>query len=949
MPKSLPSNRRPDAMELFTDRVNEQKILRQFLAPAQARKEETNLLVTCFYGVGGVGKTTLCRKGLELARTEFPENTTVTHTSFDDGRWTPQSGFAQVAIELCRVIQEQQIEVDLTAALLAIWSKAAAQQGGIEEKWQLALDAVDKAVETTADHFEMAGIPGLSLIVKGALYLRDSARRRDLRRRLEAVGLWPADTDGRVTQAGIEKLLPQALYHDVRVWLLRNPRRQFRLMLDGFERIQSREHRQDAQSGVCEWCGYFADPNQSDGRARFRVAVFGRDRLCWDELYDDPSWGAHWNQHVLGGLGENDARDFLRKAAEWRANHGQEDVAQALKEGQDAILDASDERIAGQRFFHPYSLDLAVEMFDRARGKKVDLGRTPSELQERFLRYLEPKEKRALMILAMAETFNSALFDWLVEQRLVEYARHSFHSALVAGHSYFLELPGAGGNWRLHRQMEGALHKAWQIADVQRQEGRQVLGHLLRYHAQVIGDKLEKDWGSPDVGAWNQGMEILVTQGPELGLLQTEEWTELLEERPWSIDHHLCLYPRVAFQERVLRGANQILAADHPDRLSAMNNLANSYGQAGRLEEALGMFEKVLRLRREKLGADHPDTLDSMNNLAISYRKAGRLEEALGMSEEVLRLRGEKLGADHPDRLSAMNNLANSYGQAGRLEEALGMREEVLRLSREKLGADHLDTLRAMHGLAISYSNTGRLEEALGIREEVLRLRREKLGADHPDTLSAMQGLAVSYSDTGRLEEALGMQEEVLRLMREKLGADHPDTLTAMNNLANSYRQAGRLEEALGMGEEVLRLRREKLGADHLDAWRAMHGLAISYRQAGRLEEALGMCEEVLRLMREKLGADHPHTMRAMGNLAYTLNARGRLPEAVSFLRRCAAESPAIHAGVRYILACYECLSGNLNEAKRLITEELATYPERKEQALSDEDLAAIRDYIAAL
>jgi tetratricopeptide (TPR) repeat protein len=585
MPKILPSHRKPDAMELFTDRVNEQNMLRQFFAPAQAQKAETNLLVTCFYGVGGVGKTTLCRKGLELARTEFPENTTVAHTSFDDGRWTPQSGFAQVAIELCRVIQERQIEVDLTAALLAIWSKAAGQQGGVEEKWQLALDAVDKGVE-------MAGIPGLSLIVKGALHLRDQVRRRDLRRRLEEVGLWPADTDGRVTQAGIEKLLPQALYHDIRVWLLDDTRRQFRLVLDGFERIQSREHRQDAQSGVCEWCGYFADPDQSDERARFRVAVFGRDRLCWDELYDDPSWRAHWSQHVLGGLGENDARDFLRKAAEWRANRGQQEVAQALKEGQDAILDASDERIAGQRFFHPYSLDLAVEMFDRARGKKVDLGRTPSELQERFLRYLEPKEKRALMILAMAETFSSALFDWLVEQRLVEYALHSFHSALVAGHSYFLELAGVGGNWRLHRQMEGALHKAWQIADVQRQEGRQVLGHLLRYHAQVIGDKLEKDWGSPDVGAWNQGMEILVTQGPELGLLQTEEWTELLKERPWSIDHHLCLSSRIGFQERVMREVSQILGADHPDTLSAMGNLASTLNARGRLPEAVSFLRR---------------------------------------------------------------------------------------------------------------------------------------------------------------------------------------------------------------------------------------------------------------------------------------------------------------------------------------------------------------------
>jgi Flp pilus assembly protein TadD len=151
------------------------------------------------------------------------------------------------------------------------------------------------------------------------------------------------------------------------------------------------------------------------------------------------------------------------------------------------------------------------------------------------------------------------------------------------------------------------------------------------------------------------------------------------------------------------------------------------------------------------------------------------------------------------------------------------------------------------------------------------------------------------------------------------------------------------------MEEEVLRLRREKLGADHPDTLRAMQNLAISYSDTGRLEEALGIREEVLRLRREKLGADHPDTLSAMNNLASTLNAGGRLPDAVSFLRRCAAESPVIHAGVCYNLACYECLSGNLDEAKRLITEELASDPEKKERALSDEDLAAIHDHIASL
>ena len=109
------------------------------------------------------------------------------------------------------------------------------------------------------------------------------------------------------------------------------------------------------------------------------------------------------------------------------------------------------------------------------------------------------------------------------------------------------------------------------------------------------------------------------------------------------------------------------------------------------------------------------------------------------------------------------------------------------------------------------------------------------------------------------------------------------------------------------------------------------------------------MGEEVLRLMCEKLALEHPHTLMAINNLAVTLNALGRLPDALSLLRKASAESPVVHAGVRYHLACYECLSGNLEEAKQLITEEIAADPEKKEHALQDSDLTAIHEFIRSL
>jgi tetratricopeptide (TPR) repeat protein len=401
--------------------------------------------------------------------------------------------------------------------------------------------------------------------------------------------------------------------------------------------------------------------------------------------------------------------------------------------------------------------------------------------------------------------------------------------------------------------------------------------------------------------------------------------------------------------EEALRLMREVLGAEHPDTLKAMQGVAYAYYNVGRLEEALGLFEKVLRLRREKLGAEHPDTLKAMVYLAVCYKPAGRLEEALALEEKVLRLMREKLGPEHPQTLKAMGNLAVSCKYACRSEEALELEEEVLRLRREKLGAGHPNTLVAMENLAISYKNAGRQEEALGLFEEALRLGREKLGPEHPDTLDAMQKLAVSYLDAGRPEEALGLFEELLRLRREALGAEHPDTLWLMDNLACSYGNAGRLEEALGLKIELLRLRHEALGAEHPDTLWSMDNLAGNYLQAGRPEEAARLCEEVLRVTHDTRGPEDPDTLDAMNNLAVSYKHASRLPDALSLLRKAAMESPVVHAAVRYNLACYECLDGNLDEARKLIAEEIAADPEKKETALEDPDLSSIREFIETL
>ncbi len=302
------------------------------------------------------------------------------------------------------------------------------------------------------------------------------------------------------------------------------------------------------------------------------------------------------------------------------------------------------------------------------------------------------------------------------------------------------------------------------------------------------------------------------------------------------------------------------LGPDHPDTLSSMNNLANSYSAAGQTDRALKLFEETLALRRAKLGPDHPDTLISMNNLAASYAAAGQTDRALKLREETLALRKAKLGPDHPDTLRSMTNLANSYEAAGQTDRALKLREETLALQKARLGPDHPGTLISMNNLANSYAAAGQTDRALKLREETLALLRAKLGPDHPDTLTSMDNLANNYQAAGQHDRALKLHEETLALQRSKLGPDHPSTLVSMGNLAGSYADTGQHERAVKLFEETLSLTRAKLGPDHPSTLVSMGNLAGSYADTGQHERAMKLFEETLSLTRAKLGPVHPYT-----------------------------------------------------------------------------------------
>jgi len=316
----------------------------------------------------------------------------------------------------------------------------------------------------------------------------------------------------------------------------------------------------------------------------------------------------------------------------------------------------------------------------------------------------------------------------------------------------------------------------------------------------------------------------------------------LLRLRGWAIG---CLSllgdsfsQAIEYGHSLVDDSERVLGKTHPDTLTARNNLAYAYQDAGRLDKAIPLYERTLADSERVLGKTHPDTLTARNNLAYAYQDAGRLDKAIPLYERTLADSERVLGKTHPSTLTARNNLAAGYQAAGRLDKAIPLLTRTLDDRERVLGKTHPSTLGSCANLAYAHWAAGRLDKAILLYERALADSQHVLGKTHPSTLTTRNNLAYVYKDAGRLDKAIPLLTRTLADSERVLGKTHPDTLTARNNLALAYQAAGRLDKAIPLLARTLADSERLLGKTHPITLAARNNLARAYQAAGRLDEA---------------------------------------------------------------------------------------------------------------
>ncbi len=180
-------------------------------------------------------------------------------------------------------------------------------------------------------------------------------------------------------------------------------------------------------------------------------------------------------------------------------------------------------------------------------------------------------------------------------------------------------------------------------------------------------------------------------------------------------------------------------------RSGAMTILGSGLHEAGQHEDALSVQEAEFAMERRR-GAAEDYMLGLQNNIAKSYDQLGRREEALRMHREIYAARLRLTGPRDGLTLFAAGNLARQLLTSNLWAEAKQFLREQIPIALEALGPDHVETLkmRGRYATVLVRGSEKDYAGAVTILDDVVRRCRRVCGDSHPLTERAQGALAAA-------------------------------------------------------------------------------------------------------------------------------------------------------------------------------------------------------------
>jgi tetratricopeptide (TPR) repeat protein len=170
---------------------------------------------------------------------------------------------------------------------------------------------------------------------------------------------------------------------------------------------------------------------------------------------------------------------------------------------------------------------------------------------------------------------------------------------------------------------------------------------------------------------------------------------------------------------------------NHPYVIRCRSNLATVLHDLGELNEARKLLQNVLQSDIKNFGEDHPFVARCRANLAIVLHDLGNLDDAKELHEKALQSYIKNYGENHPLVAMSRSNLANVLKDMGMLNKAKELLNKALYSDIDNFGEDHLDVARNKFNLSFYYRNSDELSKSFELLSDSYKICKNILGINH--------------------------------------------------------------------------------------------------------------------------------------------------------------------------------------------------------------------------
>lgn len=783
--------------------------------------DQQNYSILVYYGVAGIGKTSL-RKELPALLEKHNESdlhTRVIWTSIDFATEQYKQPYKFLEVLSSQLRQKYNVKFNsFDIALATYWKKINPHNPLVKENYSegsIVHDILD-----VCDEFVPANlIPNVYNLTKN---LPKHYQKWVLKREEDISGLQNLEP------TEIYKRLPVYLAHDLADHL-QNTSELAVIFIDTYEALWEKERDKGSFNSRDEWLRKLIEKIQKS----CLWVICGKESLRWEEVDED--WKNYLDQRKIGKLPEKDALDLLKQCG-----ITEEDIQNVLIESSEGV---------------PYYLELSIDIYRKIKKKKQptpeNFAKVPEGIFCRFVKYLDREEKETLKVLSVPRYWNRELFKILVEKFNTGYPATSFSEL----HSFSFMDVDDKGKCSMHQLMRKSL-KDYQDQDLK----KEVHNFMLDFYSNQLKDI--------DIKEITPEHEIALTEA----FYHAKEALEAEDLLKWFISVS-DPFNRAAFWQLITpmyEEMLQILEAkhgpEHKDIVTTLNILDVLYYKMGEYKKALQFSERALAIGETILGVQHPDVATSLDNLAGLYESMGNYKQALQLSERALEIYEKVLGPQHPDIATTLNNIALLYDSMGDYQKTLPLYQRALEINEKVFGPQYLGIATTLNNLAGFYRRVGDYEKALSLSQRSLEIDEKVLGSQHPDVARTLNSLALIYENIGDYEKALAFYQRSLDIREKVLGPQHPDVGRTLNNLARLYEIMGDHEKALTLYQRTIEIKEKALGPQHPDVATILNNLAGLHYRIGEYKKALPLYQRALDIVEKKLGQNQPNSVVIKNN-----------------------------------------------------------------------------------